>query len=271
MLVFNCTKLAADFFSVTQRGKKISPIEPAPKCTIAQSLNDNAGQTPSDLTSYLDTSIQWHWLVHAIKVKGKSVLVVMDCKSRFSITLTGIKKGDDMAFLNAFEHHLTAHVHEIMALASANIDAIDDSLERYYQQHNSCKFYQRGDASVQAHINDVIWHFRSVADEQRTLPSGVDLITHDVFVNKLLRKRKAEKKYFEPQYEFLFGWLKQYGQYNSAQTDQYMEYYRAKERATFAAKYPGLAQGNRAPNNSVAGISSDADNVISLDTYRKKS
>ena len=84
MLILNCTKAAADFFSTTQKGKKISRLEPAPKQTIAES-NDPA---------------QWQWLVHTIKVKGKNVLIAMDYHTRFSITLSALKKGDDGSFMN---------------------------------------------------------------------------------------------------------------------------------------------------------------------------
>tara|TARA_R110001583_G_scaffold9433_4_gene44764 strand:+ start:10660 stop:10839 length:180 start_codon:yes stop_codon:yes gene_type:complete len=38
MLVFNCTKAATEFFTVTRQGNKISCIEPAPHKTIAESI-----------------------------------------------------------------------------------------------------------------------------------------------------------------------------------------------------------------------------------------
>lgn len=264
MLILNCTKAAADFFSTTKKGKKISTLEPAPEQTIAESITNSIAK--------INSPQQWQWLVHAIKVKGKNALVVMDYQSRFSITLSAIKKGDDVSFLNSFEHHLTVHVHEMMTAINADSQAINVSLERYLHQHNSRAFYLRGDRSVQAHINDVAWHFRNWADEIGAVPAGVDLIGRDVFVNQLLRIRKGEKDYFKPQREFLHAWLTHYGEYNTAQADASIARLRAKERADAADRYPGLVASRECQN---ASLPSDAqtelgNNVILLDAYRKK-
>ena len=95
MLIFNCTKAAADFFTSTKKGEKSSPIEPAPYKTIAESI------AMADVST--DSEHQWHWLIHAKKVKRKNVLIVMDYQSRFAITLTGLKKGNEFPFLKLFE------------------------------------------------------------------------------------------------------------------------------------------------------------------------
>ncbi len=248
MLILNCTKAAADFFSTTKKGKKISVLEPAPKQTIAES-NDPA---------------QWQWLVHAIKVKGKNVLVAMDYQTRFSITLSALKKGDDGSFMNSFEHHLTVHIHEMMTAVNVDSQTIDASLERYRHQHNRCAFYSRGDRSVQAHINDVVWHFRRCAYDGGDVPTEVDLIGFDIFVNQILRKRQAEKDYFIPQHEFLHAWLIDYGEYNTAQADACIDGLRAKERADFAARHPELNYSSDPTDMQCS------NNVIALDAYRKK-
>jgi hypothetical protein len=293
MLTFNCTQAAADFFSTTQKGKKISPLEPAPHKTIAESI---AGSI-ADSIAESNAPLQWQWLVHAIKVKGKPVLVVMDYQTRFSITLSAIKKGDDMAFLNSVEHHLRVHVHETMSAVNLDLQAIESSFERYSHQHNNCAFYQRGDRSAQAHINDVVWHFRRWVDDLGDVPTGVDLIGHDVFANQLLRKRKAEKDYFYPQREFLHAWLRSYGEHNIAQADACIDMLQAKARADFAARHPELVHlrsGRLEPDHSepehaepghsksmqpnestespgVTGThTARSNNVISLDAYRKK-
>jgi len=279
MLVLNCTKAAADFFSITKKGKKISPLEPAPKQTITESLAESMIESKAPL--------QWQWLVHAIKVNRQNVLVAMDCQTRFSITLSALKKGDESAFLNNLEHHLTAHIIEMMSATNANPQAIDTSLERYRQQHNSCAFYLRGDRSVQAHINDVVWHFRRWTDDcgysSGEVPTGVDLIAQDAFVNQLLRKLKPEKDYVYPQREFLHAWLRRYGEYSTAEADESIDHLKAKERAEFAARHPELmASRDLIPstNSNPASESSDhsepsdvrtdfGSNVISLDAYRK--
>ncbi|OUS25998.1 hypothetical protein A9Q99_19670 [Gammaproteobacteria bacterium 45_16_T64] len=247
MLTLNCTKAAADFFSTTKKGKKTSPLEAAPKQSIPESIPEP------------NAPLQWQWLVHAIKVNGKNVLIAMDYQTRFSITLSALKKGDDQSFLNSLEHHLTVHIHEMMIAVNASPQTIEASLERYLHQHQGCAFYLRGDRSVQAHINDVAWHFRHWVEDWRRVPTGVDLIGLDIFVNQLLRKRKAEKNYFTPQHEFLHAWLIHYGEYCTAQADECIDRLKAKERADFAARHPDLVTPTE-----------HADNVISLDAHRKK-
>jgi hypothetical protein len=264
MLILNCTKAAADFFSTTKKGKKISVIESAPKQTIAESIAESMANS--------NAPRQWQWLVHAIKVKGKHVLIAMDYQSRFSITLSELKKGDDSSFLNDLEHHLTVHVHETMTAINADSETIDTSLDIYRHQHHSRAFYLRGDRSVQAHINDVAWHFGRWADEMGGVPTEVDLISFDVFANQMLRKRKAEKDYFTPQREFLRGWLTHYGAHSTAEADECIDRLNAKERADSAARYPASMPSIE---NKGASLPSEAhpelgSNVISLDAYRKK-
>jgi len=254
MLNFNCTKAAADFFSSTKKGEKISPLESAPEQTIAEPNNP----------------LQWQWLVHAIKVKAKNVLVVMDYQCRFSISLPGLKKGDDTAFLHAFEQQLTLHVHAMMRSVDADPQVILASLERYHQQHYDRAFYLRGDRSVQAHINDVAWHFRNGVDNKGVIPTGDGLIALDTFANQIMRKRKGEKDYFYPQREWLHAWLRHYGEYSAAQADACIDELKAKERADFAARHPGLIPPNREMESTVPSAEPDHSNVISLDAYRKK-
>ncbi|MDX2504527.1 MAG: hypothetical protein QNL62_08630 [Gammaproteobacteria bacterium] len=264
MLIFNCTKAAADFFTTTKKGEKISPIEPTPHRTIDESIamtNDSASSEQ-----------QWHWLVHAKKVKRKNILIIMDYQSRFSITLAGLKKGDELPFLNLLEHHMTVHVHETMTLVSDNPQVIEDSLENYVHQHHSCAFYQRGDRSVQSHINDILWRFERSVEEIGEVPLGVDLIGFDVYVNRLLRNRKGEKDYFYPQHEFLRAWLTHYGECSEAEANRLMENLKAQERAEAQSRYDDIIE---LPVQADSQNASDAHfdkntNVISLDSYRKK-
>lgn len=196
MLIINCTKAAAEFFSTTKKGKKISPIEPAPEQTIAES-NDPQ---------------QWQWLVHAIKVKGLNVLVAMEYQTRFCITLSALKKGDVEDFLDNLELHLTVHAHEMLVATGADEQTIEASLDRYRETHNHCAFYQRSDRSAQANINDVTWHFRCHSDEMGEVPTEFDLIGFDLYTNQLPRKRKDEKDFFIPQKRFLSAWLMRFGE-----------------------------------------------------------
>ena len=273
MLVFNCSKAAADFFTITKKGEKISPMEPAPHKTIAESIVDKI--LPDDViqSDGID-AIQWHWLVHAIKVKRKNVLIVMDYHSRFSMTFSGLKKGDQYPFLNLFEHHLNVHINELMRLVCDNSIEVENSLESYNSQHQCCAFHQRGDRSVQSTLNDVAWHFNRSVDEIGAVPEGVDLIGFDAFINDLLRKHKSEKDYFYPQHKFLHAWLIHYGETTAAQADQHIQQLKNQERAEHHMRYNATTEQHSEP--SIDPLSADnteqghdLSNVVFIDTFKK--
>ena len=278
MLVFNCSKAAADFFITTKKGEVISPIEAAPHKTIAESIgslaSDPSKVLPDDIiqSDGLDV-IQWHWLVHAIKVKRKNVLIVMDYHSRFSITLSGLKKGDQYAFLNMFEHHLNVHIHELMQVVCDSSGDIQKSLAQYNKAHDSCAFHQRGDRSVQSTLNDVVWHFKESSHTQGAVPEGVDLIGFDAFVNDLLRKHKTEKEYFYPRRKFLHAWLAEYGEMTKAQADKKIQQLKDQERAEHHMRYNTLPEPNAEPNvepnaeqNSKKNTAPSAESLLAENT-----
>lgn len=264
MLIFNCTKAAADFFTSTKKSKKISPIESAPHKTIAESIEAYHSESNNEQ--------QWHWLVHAKKVKRKNVLIVMEYQSRFSLTLTGLKKGDELAFLNLFEHHLTVHIHETMSLVTENPQVIEDSLDSYHRQHHSCAFYQRGDRSVQSHINDVFWHFEQVVMESGNVLQNVDLIGFDTYANRILRNLKNKNDYFYPQHELLRSWLINYGHYSKGQSNNIIENLQAQERAQAQSLFDDIIElpQEQEDDDLLEEIFNNNNNVVSLDAFRKK-
>ncbi|MCK5893629.1 MAG: hypothetical protein KAG53_04295 [Endozoicomonadaceae bacterium] len=268
MLIINCTKAAVDFFTVSRKAKKVTVVEAAPQQTLTQSMAEQAEFQ----------NAQWQWLVHAIKVGGKHVLITMDCQSRFSITLTGIKKGDHAEFLNALEHHLIVHIYEIMTNAEVSEQAVEASVANYQKQHSNHTFYQRSDLSTQAHINDVAWHFRRASDKQGHVLTGVDLIEQDVFINQLIRKRGKIKNYFFPYREFLRLWLVRFSGHTVNEADIRIAQLQAKEPAEFAEQHPELIASHSLPptvstkntaSNTATPPSNKNNNVIVLDDYRK--
>ena len=243
MLVFNCTKAATAFFTKTRKGVKYSPVKTAPEKTIAGSLQSPT-RSPKDNhnkdQALIGESKHWHWLVHAIKVKRKSVLVLMEYESRFAMTFTGLKKGDTQAFLNMFKQHLSFHIHELLPLVLSDPRQLDSSVDLYYQLHHSNVFYQRGDRSVQSHINDVAWHIEMTADEMGELPAGIDLIGFDSYINHTLRSHKGGKDYFVPQQAFLHQWLCEYSSCSRAQADQKIKALQEQEKARYQAMHNSM-------------------------------
>ena len=218
MLVFNCSKTATEFFTCSRKGKKISAIKPAPNKTIAESVQSarimrlltNNEVDKNQLVSQETDIRQWHWLVHAIKVKRKNILIVMDYESRFAMTFTGLKKGDEQAFLTLFKAHLKLHINEILPQLITDLNVIENSFAQFANHHTGYVFHQRGDRSVQSHINDVVWHIEMTAIETGDLPIGYNLICFDRYINETLRTRNGDNDYFYPRQAFLHQWVRQY-------------------------------------------------------------
>lgn len=264
MLIINCTKAATEFFSKTRKGEKTSPVE-----------------LPSD--KKLDAAIvqanfpgEWQWMVHAVKVKAKNVLVAMDYNTRFSISLSELKKGDPDDFINRLEHHLIVHVHELMRNIDADNNTIENSIYEYQKQYSNLTYYARGDRSVQSNINDVVWHFRQHTSEIDAVPTGVHLISQDVFVNHTLRKRKTDKEYFYPHHEFLRQWLIHFAHQSEQEAHEGVTLLHEREKSEVASRHPALFEGvsetprNLSCANTEAMRPNRASNVVYLEDFRKK-
>ncbi len=230
MLIFNCTKAASEFFSksITKNDKKQTSriCESPPHKTIAESellFNGQFAEKPVK---------PWQWVVHAIKVDRKTVLIAMDYTTRFTISLTGIKKGNDAEFLRLFEGHLKVHIWELLALVTDDRGSISTPIDNYFEQFHNCVFYNRGDRSVQAHINDVVWHFKSYSVSSNGIPHGEELISFDNFVNELLRADKVTKDYFYPYHRFLHQRLMEINRLPEIEADQLLDKLKDRNRST---------------------------------------
>lgn len=204
MLVFNCTKAAVDFFTVTRQGKKISCIEPAPHKTITESMDTPI--FPDDIDSIENGSFQWQWVVHCISIKRKKYLMVMDVHSRFCITLMAGKKGDQYAFLNAFEPILKSTFHCIAHQHGMDEVEIATCIDSYDSKVNTCAFHARSDRSVQGHLNDVHWHVERHCYEDGMLLAASDLLNFNLFTGEIPRSAKGRKTFFFPNKELLRFW-----------------------------------------------------------------
>lgn len=206
MLVFNCTKAAAEFFTVTRQGKKCSDLEPAPHKTIAESVETPV--FPEDIDPQENGRFQWQWVVHCVSIKRKKYLMVMDYQSRFCITLLAGKKGDIYDFLNTFEPMLKACFHSAASEQGTDETEIAHCLDHYDREVKSCAFHARSDRSVQAHLNDVLWHLERHCYEDGMLLDDVDLLGFNLFANQFPRNSKHKKSSFFPNEELVMQWRK---------------------------------------------------------------
>lgn len=205
MLVFNCTKAAADFFSVKRQGKKITCIEPAPHKTISESIASPV--FPDDVDPEENNGFQWQWVVHCVSIKRKKYLLVMDYRTRYCVMFPAGKKGDEIEFLNSFETNLKANFRYLVDKAQMDQAEATQYIEQYNAAVNTCIFHQRGDRSVQAHMKEVVWHLEGLCEKQGAITERMDCLVFSVTASQILRKRPSEKDYFQANEEFFAYWL----------------------------------------------------------------
>ncbi|RLV57890.1 hypothetical protein D5018_20110 [Parashewanella curva] len=94
MLAFNCTKAAADFFTIVRKGQQYTLIQQSPNNSIAEDIQQT--DTLSGKNNF-----HWHWVLHCVSIKRKKYLLAMDYLSRYCLAFPAPKKGDDSAFLTS--------------------------------------------------------------------------------------------------------------------------------------------------------------------------
>lgn len=267
MLIFNCTKDAADFFTVTRKGKKVSPLSPAPKKTLMEE-------------STLHDSQRWHWMVHVRKMRGKNVILAIDTDTRFSLIFWGLRKGGVEAFLHEFHQRLALHIIGLFTMAEQEESIIEDSLKAFANQHNEYAFVQRGDRSVQAHINDTFFGFEYEWHHwEEDTPTEEELVYSDHRNNDTPRKRKQDKDYIMPNKELLRVWLNQYASFDGKSIEKACQQFQETHRRIWRERFDMdfdideealkdlLANGIPDTTETIEEMD---DNVISFSDYTNK-
>ncbi|MGF6166827.1 hypothetical protein M2426_000400 [Pseudomonas moraviensis] len=197
MLIFNCTEAASKFFSRVHKGKTITPVDTKPPASV---IEDDELEGADE-----------QWLVHAITVQRKHVLLVLHIKTRYCVILADAKKADVEGFVEWFKERWREGLirdainHDLMQWIDAGMmtDRIELSREH--------RFYRRGHRSAQKHIEQIAWFFEDCAAEWGCLPQGERAaIGFDAQMNSQIRNAKERKDYFRPDEEMLAHWLRQY-------------------------------------------------------------
>ncbi|KOY03389.1 DUF6933 domain-containing protein [Pseudomonas nunensis] len=198
MLIFNCTEAASQFFSRVQKGKAVTPVDFNPPSTTPE--EDEPGDSVEQ------------WLVHAITVQRKHVLIVMHIETRYCMIFAGAKKADVAGFIQRFSERW---IYGLMRHATQNdlFPWIDGELmqQRYEQACSEHVFYKRRHRSAQKHIDEISWIFQDYAAEWGELPSDEYVAGRfDAQMNKFLRLNKVHKDYRAPDEEMIAHWLRAY-------------------------------------------------------------
>lgn len=197
MLIFNCTEAASKFFSRVHKGKTITPVDTKPPSSVIEDDELNGADE--------------QWLVHAITVQRKHVLLVLHIKTRYCVILADAKKADVEGFVEWFKERWREGLirdainHDLMQWIDAGM--MTDRME-LSREH---RFYRRGHRSAQKHIEQIAWFFEDCAAEWGCLPQGERAaIGFDAQMNSQIRNAKERKDYFRPDEEMLAHWLRQY-------------------------------------------------------------
>jgi yecA family protein len=147
VIVINCSKDAAEFFSTTRQGVITSPLTAAP----AKDYRDDAALLAE--VSAEPLFIQ-QFLVHLVTIDGKKQLIVMELHTRFTVVITGIRKGDYQGFLDALQQQLSV---VLQSTFDRYLPELDIQLQQRMTPYKvaDTRWHQRSDRSAQGQINQV--------------------------------------------------------------------------------------------------------------------
>ena len=275
MLVFNCTKSAADFFTVKRNGKKVSPLEAPPTDSISSSEPVNAFRTQPPMSA---------WLVHAVNVQRKKVLIAMHVETRYSMVFVGIQKGDWLEFTNQLLERLFNNMQFFgEEFEMCDEESFEEMFNEFIKLHPKPYFCQRGDRSVQSHINDVAWQFEDQVYQAGSLPEGHEQsASFDEWINSLIRSTKQKKDNFHPDEEMFIDWMQTYSELGDNEDKLLRQLFSSLRRQVMHAEMVkhGIpddsyldemnAELNQAMNEYYEGIGSIPNNVIDFNQAKSR-
>ncbi|WP_419207336.1 DUF6933 domain-containing protein [Photobacterium leiognathi subsp. mandapamensis] len=275
MLVFNCTKAAADFFTVKRNGKKVSPLEAPPTDSISNSEPVDAFSTQPPMSA---------WLVHAVNVQRKKVLIAMHVETRYSMVFVGIQKGDWLEFTNQLLERLFNNMQFFgEEFEMCDEESFEEMFNEFIKLHPKPYFCQRGDRSVQSHINDVAWQFENRVYQAGSLPEGHEQsASFDEWINSLIRSTKQKKDHFHPDEEMFIDWMQTYSKLGDNEDKLIRQLFSSLRRQMMHAEMVkhGIpddsyldemnAELNQAMNEYYEGIGSIPNNVIDFNQAKSK-
>ncbi|WP_164852259.1 UPF0149 family protein [Rheinheimera riviphila] len=160
VLVINCSKDAAEFFSTLRQGVTLSPLTAAP---TKHYRDDATIQTEISAEPWFFQQ----FLVHQVSIEGKKQLIVMELHTRYVVVISGVRKGDCQGFLDALQQQL----HAVLKAA----------FDRYLPELN----IQLQPCISHTKAADVRWHQRSERSAQGQINQVTQLLKDGFFIDYL--------------------------------------------------------------------------------------
>nr|CAA6811688.1 MAG: Unknown protein [uncultured Thiotrichaceae bacterium] len=207
MLIFNCTKAALGFFTVTRNGKKQTIVEAPP----SKDMSEDALHLK--YIKGLPAKPQ-QWLLHAITLKGKHCLIAIEVDTRLCIIAPSVEKADVVSFLGRFMEALVSEVGgRGLGYGIWDDAAADVILERCFDHLDEIQFFKRYDRSVQTQMTEVARLLSyKVDDDPDVLTDEAILQSYMKYTNDTRRKSQAfpDKNSIFPIEEMLIYWQREY-------------------------------------------------------------
>ncbi|MBM5571112.1 MULTISPECIES: DUF6933 domain-containing protein [Deefgea] len=222
MLLFQCTKDAAEALTVTRKGVIESFVETKP--------------APIEQTA-------WVWQLHAVKIDRKLVFIAMQADTRFAMVFWGIKKGDAESLLQLFFERLANHVFWLVEDAQAlDEQAAFKMVDQLLEACRSLAFHAGSDRSVQTHINEVARQCKYGFDAVGHLPDNrEEAAGFDENMNQMPRSVRGGS-YFFPAQELLCNTLRDFAGFDAGKLSAVRQAVQEAKRRQGAEMLLGHAQ-----------------------------
>ncbi|MGL6071105.1 DUF6933 domain-containing protein [Craterilacuibacter sp.] len=197
MLLFRCSKDAAEALTTSRKGVSQSWVEKNPR--------------PDDAPPRL-------WQLHAVTIARRPTFIAMQTDTRFAMMFWGLSKGDGETLLRLFYERLANHliwlVEETAALSAPQLDV---AIDRLLEAHAHFAFRAGSDRSVQTHINEVAYACKDGYAQHGCLPdNALQAASFERRQNQMLRRARGSD-YFCPDEEFLCACLRDFADVDEAQ------------------------------------------------------
>ncbi|ABU75087.1 hypothetical protein HAS15_24435 [Vibrio campbellii] len=201
MLIFNCTKAAANFLS-PHKSKESKPlIQAVPDFDI-----EDVGSPQAPISQ---------WLVQHTKQLGQDILYVCHVQHRFTMVFTGVEKGNWLQFMQCFWERLVNHFCWLIEELSLNINSspqnwVDNIRTLHSQNGERPIFCLRYSPSVNASAARFRSTFETALYEIGCLPNDEEAGEFEFHENSRIHFSGCKENMFYPAHELLCNGLEMY-------------------------------------------------------------
>lgn len=201
MLVFNCTKAAANFLSPRKSQDSTPLLQAVPEFDI-----EHIGSSEQPISQ---------WLVQHTKELDQDILYVCHVQHRFTMVFTEIEQGNWLSFMQCFWERLVNHLSWLVDempfdVKSTPQDWVDNMRIVHSPRGERAIFCQRYSASVNASVGRFRSHFETALYEIGCLPDNEEAAGFEFEENARIHFSGRRNGMFYPAHELFCECLETY-------------------------------------------------------------